>query len=399
MSDPPPDVRPRLLVFSDDWGRHPSSCQHLVGQLLPKYRTWWVNTIGTRRPGLDRATLGRGLEKLRQWIRRGPRNEAMPENLTVLNPRMWPYFTRSYDRALNRWLLARHLVPVVESAAGPVVAVTTLPLVAGLMDKLPVARWIYYCVDDFSRWPGVDRVAIEALEERLARRSDVLIAVSRTLQDRLARWGRTSHLLTHGVDLEHWQPAASEEPVPQLDGLERPLVLFWGVIDRRMDTPMVHRLAGDLKRGTVVLVGPESDPDPALCEPNRVVRIKEVPFGQLPRLAQQAAVLVMPYADLPVTRAIQPLKLKEYLATGRPVVVRRLPATEEWAEAADVVDTPEAFSEAVRRRIVEGVPDGQLVAREGLAEESWAAKARRFDRWALHLESPEASPGEDAGDD
>ena len=44
-----------FIVFSDDWGRHPSSCQHLFRRLLPRYRTFWVNTIGMRRPRLDLA--------------------------------------------------------------------------------------------------------------------------------------------------------------------------------------------------------------------------------------------------------------------------------------------------------------------------------------------------------
>ena len=50
-----------LLVFSDDWGRHQSSCQHLVKQLLDQYAVLWVNTIGTRAPRLDMATASRVL--------------------------------------------------------------------------------------------------------------------------------------------------------------------------------------------------------------------------------------------------------------------------------------------------------------------------------------------------
>src|SRR5207302_2031672 len=56
-----------LLVFADDWGRHPSSCQHLVRHLLPRREVVWVNTI-MRPPRLDLATLRRGGEKVRQWL-------------------------------------------------------------------------------------------------------------------------------------------------------------------------------------------------------------------------------------------------------------------------------------------------------------------------------------------
>jgi hypothetical protein len=102
---------------------------------------------------------------------------------------------------------------------------------------------------------------------------------------------------------------------------------------------------------------------------------------RLPTLARGASVLVMPYADLPVTRAMQPLKLKEYLASGRPVVVRDLPATREWSDACDLVETPEEFSRVVRDRMRTGLPGTQQSARERLSDESWAAKARTFERW------------------
>jgi glycosyltransferase involved in cell wall biosynthesis len=371
-----------LLVFADDWGRHPSSCQHLVGQLLDSRQVVWVNTIGTRPPRLDLETVRRGWEKARQWLRAVPAGLRLaPANPRVLNPRMWPWFSSNLDRGLNRRLLAQQLGPVVRGLPAPPVAITTLPIVADLTDVVPVARWVYYCVDDFSLWPGLDGVAMRRLEARLLPRMDEVIAVSDTLRDRLAGMThRPVHLLTHGVDLEFWA-GDTKESVAGLFGLEQPLILFWGITDRRMDVEFVRRLAADLTRGTVVLIGPLNSPDPTLLRLPRVVHLGPQPFDQLPGLARAAAVLVMPYADLPVTRAMQPLKLKEYLATGRPVVVRDLPATREWSDALDLADTPETFSDAVRRRIDSGVPAYQRAARVRLADESWVAKAREFEHW------------------
>src|SRR5689334_23262668 len=103
--------RPPLLVFADDWGRHPSSCQHLVRHLLDRHAVWWVNTIGTRPPRFDLATVRRGLGKVRQWLSVADAGAALPANLRVLNPRMWPRFSRPADRWLNRRLLVRQLAP------------------------------------------------------------------------------------------------------------------------------------------------------------------------------------------------------------------------------------------------------------------------------------------------
>jgi glycosyltransferase involved in cell wall biosynthesis len=372
--------QPGLLVFADDWGRHPSSCQHLVRLLLDRRPVSWVNTIGTRTPQLNLATLQRAFGKFRQWLRGPASREPLPANLHVLNPKMWPWFTRPMDRWLNRKLLVRQLASVIRAMPEPPVAITTLPIVADLMDELDVRRWIYYCVDDFSQWPGLDQATLRRMEEALVRRADVLVAVSETLRDRLARMGRESHLLTHGVDLDFWRTPATA-PVPALDGLERPLIVFWGVVDRRMDVALVKRLAADMTHGTIILLGPKADPEPGLFESRRVVYLEPLPFEQLPVLAQAADVLVMPYEDLPVTRAMQPLKLKEYLATGKPAVVRDLPATHGWADCLDLAATPEAFSQAVRLRLSTGLPTQQKEARARLADETWAEKARQLEQW------------------
>lgn len=361
-----------LLVFADDWGRHPSSAQHLVRRLLPARPVTWVNTIGTRKPRLDLATVKRGFEKLRHWSRPSLAAKPLPANLRVLNPRMWPWFSHAWDRRLNRWLLTRALRPVVTPNT---VAVTTLPLVADLIGRLPVVKWVYYCVDDFSVWPGLDGDTLRRMEERLIAGADRIVVVSETLRRRVAGFGKPAGLLTHGVDLDFWRSPGEE--LTEARELAKPLIVFWGVIDRRMDSAFVRRLA-DERLGTILLVGPQQDPDPAVLALPDVVVWPAQPLERLPALARSAAVLVMPYADLPVTRAMQPLKLKEYLATGLPVVVRDLPANREWAECMDVAATPEAFAAAVRRCLAEGVTAAQREARRRLEREGWDAKAEAF---------------------
>jgi glycosyltransferase involved in cell wall biosynthesis len=369
-----------LLVFSDDWGRHPSSCQHLIQRLLPSHPVWWVNTIGMRPPRLNVATLSRGCEKIRQWFGRTPSNEAAAKNPTVVNPRMWPWVRRPHDRWINRSLLRRSLRQVVHSMPGRRIAVTTVPVVADLMGQLPVDRWAYYCVDDFGVWPGLDHKPINRMEHEVIENADLLIAVSETLQDKLRRRRREVHLLTHGVDLAFWRSNGRARCEALLAQHAHPRVVFWGVIDLRLDVARLRRLAADMATGQIILVGPMQDPDPALLSIPRVAHVPAVPLELLPSVAAQADVLVMPYRDLPVTRAIQPLKLKEYMATGKSVIVSDLPATRPWQDCLDIAGSPEEFSAMVRARVQTGPSRDQLSARRRLEGESWAAKAEEFRR-------------------
>ncbi len=377
---------PTLLVFSDDWGRHPSSCQHLMRQLMDRYPVIWVNTIGTRAPRLDMATLSRAAGKLKEWVGSNSNNEGNSDKVpagrmpTVTSPRMWPWFTKSIDRRINRYALTKQLTKVISEIDGPVVGVTTLPITADLVGELPIAKWVYYCVDDFSEWPGLDGTTLKRMDEQMLRGADKIVAVSDRLQEIAREAGRDSELLTHGVDTEHWQSGTRTDVFADLDG---PVALFWGVVDQRMHVETVKQLVSQMDGGHVMFYGPQQDPHPDLLAMNRCHFPGSVAFDELPSLAASADVLIMPYADLPVTRAMQPLKLKEYLATGRPVVVNRLPAVNALANQMDVADSPDQFAGMVLERIKSGTPASQVTARESLIAESWAAKAEQLESWIL----------------
>lgn len=376
----------RLVVFADDWGRHPSSCQHLVRHLLPRHSALWVNTVGTRRPRLSLTDLARAVGRLRR------RREPLPAGLDVLSPHMYPGFRGSWQRHFNQRLLIGQvntaLAAMWGNADSPRVALTTVPITADLVGRLDVDKWVYYCVDDFSAWPGLDAKVLREMERKLVAEADSVVAVSPALQHRLAELGRPNvPLLTHGIDIEHWKPPQKTEP-RELPGWWRrltstggPVCLFWGLVDQRLDVDWCRRLAEALvpQHGSLVLVGPQQSPDRALSQLPGVQLPGEVAYDRLPRLAAGANALVMPYADLEVTRAMQPLKFKEYLATGKPVLARDLPAIRDWSDATDLVSDVTSFVKRTLDRLTTGTPPDQQAARQRLMHESWSEKAVQFE--------------------
>jgi hypothetical protein len=367
----------RLVVFADDWGRHPSSCQHLVRELLDSCEVSWINTIGTRGLSFDVELMRRGAQKLMQWGSRSVKETRQPGEAApvVHNPRMYPGFRTAWQRRLNARLLSNYMTDRIPHLADAVV-LSVLPITADLPARIDAKRWVYYCVDDFSAWPGLDSGPLQAMEKEFVGRADRIVTAGDNLSARISRLGRPSEIVSHGIDLKHW--AARGGNARLLADLPRPIVLYWGLVDRRLDVDAIEALDRRMTAGTIAIVGPQQDPDPRLSKLSRVRLLGPSAYEDLPALAQTAAVLAMPYADLPVTRAMQPLKMKEYLATDRPVVVTRLPAVAGWEDCMDVADGAQEFADRVLARIDAPLPQAQAQARARLANESWSAKAARF---------------------
>jgi glycosyltransferase involved in cell wall biosynthesis len=366
----------QLVVFSDDWGRHPSSCQHLVRGLPGSYEVHWFNTIGMRSPRVRLADLRRGVGKLREWLgpSRGRTLESEQGNVpSLVAPFMWPSFRRPGARRLNEELLARSLKRVLADRPTPFAIVTTVPVTGDLVRRTRHLNWVYYCADDYAAWPGNDGEVIRSMEHILLEHASRVIVVSEELREHVAAAGREAEILTHGVDPTLWR--VPRRPCPTTG--ERPVALFWGRVDARLDVASCLALA---EACDLTLLGAQENAPPEIGQHASISLPGEVAFEDLPRHAAAADVLVMPYADLPSTRAMQPLKLKEYLATGLPVLTSPLPAVEPWKEALDVCSDPALWAQRVRKRAAEPLPEGQRKARERLNEETWPMKTARFEQ-------------------
>lgn len=393
---PEPAVRrKRLVVFSDDWGRHPSSAQHLIRVLLAKYDVDWINTVGTRRLRFTASDLRRAGEKIAGWAqpnksRVSGQRPAIATGPRVRAPIHWPGFGNRLERWLNGRLLMRALRDVLCTDPLPDAVITTLPITADLARATPQLNWIYYCVDDLSEWPGLDREALVTMERAQLGAMKTIIVASDVLGERIRALGRDAGVLTHGIDLANWRRVQSK--ASSFDGRHvkppRPIALFWGYADGRLDPDICLELA---ERCEFRIVGPRGSVDPRIGASPNIVWRKPVPYERLWLEADEADVLVMPYADLPVTRAMQPLKLKEYLATGRPVVATPIPANLDWADAMDLTAAPRDFVDLCLHRARHGTPAQQVAARARLSCEAWENKAEQFET-LLFGPAPLATP-------
>lgn len=406
----PPIPRPEayaFVVFADDWGRHPSSCQHIFRRILPRTDVLWVNTVGLRTPRLSLYDLKRSGEVISHWIRpgrRGPSGDDAPVSTghsdsdfpertgadgrspKVARPVMLPFFHWGWADALNQVLIRRGVDAALRDFAPgkPRILVSTLPIIPGLFKKGPWVRKVYYCVDDFTTWPGVSGDTMRRLEQRLLPHADVIIATSTGLLETRGPAVRRAHLLTHGVDGAHFRKALTSPPHPALAGLPGPILGLFGSFDARVDGGILRDLATRFSGGSIVVLGPV-DRDLSEFRPHKNIRFfGAVPYADLPAHISALDALVLPYVVDASTDMINPLKLKEYLATGKPVITTPLPEAKLLSAFLTVSDRA-GFADAAEAALRQGARSKSIPPDlEAFLElESWEGKAEQFCRWSL----------------
>lgn len=364
-----------FVVFSDDWGRHPFSCQHIMQHFLPDNKMLWVNTIGMRGPRLTMNDLTRSVQKLRSFMAK-PAQNRIPDNLTIINPPMLPFGHR-LARSFNR----RSVVSAVRGTmqelgmSAPII-LTTLPNAVEFLGFFGEQSAVYYCVDDFTLWPGVNETLVVDMERRLLQRIDLLICCSEQLAAIKSREGLRTEILPHGVDYTHFSRCATgpQVAVAHLAALPRPVIGYFGLLDERVDLAILESLAAGHPEWSLVLMGNVVADTSRLARFPNVHFIGPVPYAELPDHVAYVDVLVLPYHVGSRGKTITPLKLREYIATGKPVISTAIPECVLYRSHITIAAATSEFVSGVEEAL-QDTEEKSAERRQMVKEESWQNRA------------------------
>lgn len=363
-----------LLVFADDWGRHPSSCQHLIRRLRGDHPILWVNTVGTRQVKADAFTLRRGLEKIQSWSKG---LKQVDRQMWTIDLPMIPGMSNKLLREINRHLVTSRLRRVLANLGleSPVV-MTTLPYIAALIRGLRRRALVYYCTDDYSHWPSADRETLQQADRELSQEADLILAASQALYRQHAWSGRCQYF-PHGVDFNHFASVQKlKDSEPTLSQLPRPRIGFFGLIYEKLDFGLLSGIAEQFRSGSLVMIGPHAYSPPEFRRLSNVHLLGQKPYEDLPHYLAGLDVLLLPYVDDAMIRQSGPLKLRECLASGKPTVSIDVPEVRILQPHVRIAADRQTFVQEVRQALEECPASGTVRARQQSVEaDGWDSRA------------------------
>lgn len=279
-----------------------------------------------------------------------------------------------YREPMDQRAAARMAETILAGLRGerPLMVLVQLPFWAALGRELSRrlgVPLVYDRIDLHTGFPGVPG-SIEEAEDRLIREADLVCATATLLAEQPRAVNSRVLLLSNGVDLTAF-------PRPAVPRNSEIRIGYVGALGPWFDVEAVEHAARSLPDWHFRLAGRVEDPRVAALSalPN-LETVGEIPFAQVHGFLSDLDVALIPFRDLPLTRAVDPVKLYEALATGLPVVARRLPETERWAEPlVYLYEDPESFVRQLRRAVEERTPALALERRRAAEGESWDRRA------------------------
>jgi len=288
-----------LVVFSHlRWEFVTQRPQHLVNRIGPGRKVLFVEEPIPSEPG---DTSSYKLIKA-------------SKNITILQPKI----------KANNWTF--ELVPVVQEYLNKngfnncifwFYSADFLPVLA-----LDHEITVYDCMDELSAFKGAPKALIEK-EKYLLKNSDIVFTGGKSLYESKSKLSDNVHCFPSSVDKKHFESALKKKGLPPHDirHLKKPIVGYYGVIDERIDMPLIQQMANEAPEVDFVMIGPVVKiSEDEIARANNIHYLGGKKYEDLPMYLREFDVAMMPFALNESTKFISPTKTLEYMAANKPII-------------------------------------------------------------------------------
>jgi len=386
-----------VCFAAQDWWYHNQAHSdfQLMRSVARTRKVLVVNSIGMRMPLPGRTTqpwrrIARKLGSVARLVRRPL---ADLPNFHVMSPLPLPL----YGTALGRRVAAFVVRAQVRAAClllgirEPVICVT-IPTAWDVARGLPHRSLVYNRSDLHSAFPELAGDTVRTMESELLRAADHVLYASQVLMHREEpSVGGTAHFLDHGVDVAHFRARPAAQLPDDLAEIPRPRIGYFGAIDETLiDLELLERVAVELPEASLVLVGSAAGPMTALTRHSNVHWLGHRHYAEIPSYGSGFDVALIAYRANSWSAHVNPIKLKEYLALGLPVVSTPFGEASRYADRIDVADSPAEYIRALRVTLARVGTGGERPRAAEAEDWSWDSRAAQLVEWAERPGAPRA---------
>lgn len=372
-----------ICFGGEDWWYHNRG--HCDMQLIRRFArlgpVLYVNSIVMQKPSLKK-NAGGGASFTQKLFRK---TRSMLAGLREFDADFWVYSPFSLPvhhisgaRKFNEILLHYQIRRVANKLRldNPLIWVAC-PAACEVAIKIKKKILVYQRTDRYEEYLNVDSSTISAYDRKLKASADLTVFVNRLLYDEEKDQCLKAVYLDHGVDYEIFSMAEQIAQKPEdMAVIPGPVIGFFGGIDdHTSDITLIEKVAELLPEMSFVFIGKASANVSGLQKKKNVWLLGQKPYEQIPYYGKCFNVAIMPWRQNRWIEACNPIKLKEYLALGKPIVSTPFSELDKYLDVVYRARTPEEFAQSIKRALAEDSDKRIAARRQKVAGASWDGKA------------------------
>lgn len=302
------------------------------------------------------------------------------EGITVVSPAALPFFGSRASRAANRHLVSAQIGSLARSRGldRPIlwIAIPTAVEMIGRMNESLVVYQVSDKYDANTMDHATDPATIRRLHERALDAADIILYSGSKLLAEATRGRERSHLLEQAVDFDHWSRISSLAVAEEIEKIPHPRIGYFGAIEPWLvDQELIKRASRERPDWHWIFIGNRSR-GLEIEDLANVHFLPPVSYEDLPRYAAGFDVCVLPWeTEQAFTSYGSAIKVREYLATGKPVVISPLPEYEPMKDVLRIARSRDDFLRLVEEALEEKGEAKALARQEAVKDGTWDARA------------------------
>lgn len=255
------------------------------------------------------------------------------------------------------------------------IIITYLPESIEYISSIQHRLLIYDCVDDFSSFTWSDQ-EMKPQEDKLIKKADLVTTTAVNLLEKIKRRNKKVYYLPNAVDFNHFNKVSIKRKV-RLTGLnEGPVIGFVGAFYDWIDEELLHFLAEVRPNWYFLFIGPvQPGIGIELSKKDNIIFLGEKNYYQLPNYICVFDVCIIPFKINQVTQNANPIKMWEYMATGKPIVSTPIPEVKKMKNYIYIAKSKSDFLIKIEQALSES-DEIQALKRIMIAKDNdWSVRA------------------------
>lgn len=316
-----------IVHFSGDdfWYANPRSRFHVMNAYHKiGYKILWINPIGIRFPSIKKKNFGRKIVRKVKSLSKLLRKYK--DNFYIYTPFLIPKFKEGYIFSLNKFLLKLQLriLTAILKIRNPLIFFTT-PAFGYALDFINREKSIYYLTDQYVLYRELtdgNKNYLEKLDKKLFTSCDIILcSSSKIYSDMKSKREKSVYYFPHKVDYKFFQITKNHADMPEdLKNINRPVIGYYGTLTDSNDWDILEYCINNRPNYNFVFIGQKDIKLPKIEAKDNVHFLGKKEYSEIPLYGNLFDVCIMFWIRREWIKNCSPLKLKEYLAIGKPIV-------------------------------------------------------------------------------